>query len=211
MGRYDFGEFIASKKASDEYEILQKSNSGIVGVVKRLKDVPDFISNIDAKEVYLSCTPEIHLPNMILYHWIGTPARKVKTELEKMRVQSKEALHYPFDNSHFFFDGNHSGSSVQFDLHDNDAYAPYIAEDDYTMGIYNPTGLHITSVRIGKYFTNKTLQEVHHIIEHVEEGELMCSACKCWTKDYKTYSFAGVVCTECYEPTTHLQPNTVGD
>lgn len=58
-----------------------------------------------------------------------------------------------------------------------------------------------------------TDKDLSCIIEQVESGKSCCNKCGGWFnwQDMKGYSFAGVVCSSCFDPKQHLPPDTRGD
>jgi hypothetical protein len=58
-----------------------------------------------------------------------------------------------------------------------------------------------------------TSQELEQWAEHVRAGQHFCDKCETWNPlaEFKHYSFAGMVCADCYDPAKHTGPDTRGD
>lgn len=66
-----------------------------------------------------------------------------------------------------------------------------------------------------KSFSDWTLfkAQLPTFIQKVSEGKWYCDSCGKWKSKgrFKHYSFAGIVCEKCYNPTFHTPPDTRGD
>lgn len=56
------------------------------------------------------------------------------------------------------------------------------------------------------------LTKMEEYITRITDGEFYCDSCRAWKPagHFKPYSFAGFVCSKCFDPKRHLPPDTSG-
>ena len=124
--------------------------------------------------------------------------KNLKAQHEQMVAmwsQLRAVTGYPWDNTQF---------RVCTSDYDKPVISILFLENG--IGCWTPDGL--TGLR-----TVKTYEELREVVHMVQDGNLYCDECKTWkrTEDMKRYSFAGVVCPNCYNPQHHRPADTRGD
>ena len=116
---------------------------------------------------------------------------------DTLRLRVKEAIGYTWGNWHMQITGNWAG-----------AQPVTVLPSDSTVTLWTQRG-----TSIGTYTHPLDVREFEKIIEEAGRGLLNCNKCRKWFKpeEGRTYSFAGWVCKDCYDPKVHLPPDTRGD
>jgi len=141
-------------------------------------------------------TPVIEFDKYYFRHYDGKTFAEIYEEMETMRKKVKVALDYFWDNSHFRM---------------NDVYGKPVL----TVGFYEDsisfwnfkTGDSLGTIS-GKQLTLVDIGHIDDMIEYVSSGLRKCCDCGEWVEAGKTYSFAGFVCDDCYNPDRHQAPDT---
>lgn len=142
-------------------------------------------------ELYVKPVIEIDI-NQVKY-FVGKDLKKLKKEMEELRLKVKKATGYTWDNSHF-----------RLTIHNK----PVMNISFYTtqISIYN----HKTGDHIGDFNKNFTMIDATVLKDwalQLEKGLQRCLDCGKWVKEGKGYSYAGFVCNDCYDPGVHLPPD----
>jgi hypothetical protein len=116
----------------------------------------------------------------------------------RLHRKLKNATGYTWDNENY----------VISDIYGKPVVAISFWED--SVSLYGITG----SPQILKIINWEDLPKViDSVVKNVSDGKYRCNECGKWVKKekMKTYSFAGIVCSSCYDSKRHLPPDTRGD
>lgn len=141
--------------------------------------------------------PEIHFNYTHHYAWIGADLNELYNEMEKLRIAVKKASNYYWDSSIFFINDLCGYPALKV-LFSESSISFWNARNGCSLGTFDTFG-------------TKESKELDSYIANVSKGLTRCNVCKAWFKDFKSYSFAGAVCKDCYDPERHLPPDTSGD
>lgn len=53
-----------------------------------------------------------------------------------------------------------------------------------------------------------SIATLSEMLDNTLKGRSQCNSCRVWVVDGRTYSYAGFVCNNCYDPVMHLPPKT---
>ena len=144
-------------------------------------------------------TPEITFDYMEHNEWVGYQFKDIKKQAHKLRVAIKESINYFWSNSHFKIKNIYGKPVISVLFNDNSIDLWNFVTGD---------GLFTLS---GEYFTVQHKNRLSEAINKISKGYRRCNQCGLWVREGKTYSFAGFVCSDCYNPKIHLPPDTSGD
>lgn len=139
--------------------------------------------------------PQIHFTYSAIELWRreGFTFQQIKEALEELRVATKKATGYFWDNEHIFVDDIYGKPALQIMVH----------EDGIDLWETNH-GTHVgTFVEIPEDITKLINNEIH-------EGKVRCSEGGEWVKKFIKYSYAGAVCHEHFDPKKHKAPDSSG-
>lgn len=145
--------------------------------------------------------PEIHFDYLEPNRWAGKSFLALYAEMETLRKAVKKASGYGWDNTHFYIDDLFGKPAIQIQ--------------------FWPTNLSIWSAQTGTNFGSIesldntvspfVLERLDKVRRGVEKGLTECNVCREWVKHFVRYSFAGAVCSKCFDPEKHKGPDTRGD
>jgi hypothetical protein len=144
-------------------------------------------------------TPEISFNYLAHRDWENKTILEIYKASENIRKAIKEATNYFWDNSHFYIRDISGIEVLQIGFY-KDCISFWNAK----------TGDGILSIN-NKTVTHKDIKTIDELIENIHENKRLCLECGKWVSEGKRYSFAGFVCQDCYNPETHLPPDTRGD
>lgn len=143
------------------------------------------------------CTPYVVFDKYQLNRWTSLSMLELHEELEKLRKNVKGATDYHWDNTHFYISDIYGKLALQFQTSRS------------SISFWNARNSRF--IRDFTEVTDEVVKTIFDYIYQIEHGKTMCGACQKWVSDYKTFSFAGAVCFDCYDPKVHLPPDTRGD
>lgn len=141
--------------------------------------------------------PQLHFDYMKPDQWrrAGLTLKGLGDALESLRVASKDAIGYFWDNSHFYIDDIYGRSALLF----------FVSQDGSTLHLWEAR----SGTSVGDF--EAIPDDIRTMIDEAGEGKVRCAVGGEWTKEWKRFSFAGAVCPEHYDPKVHLPPDTRGD
>jgi hypothetical protein len=149
-----------------------------------------------------SYTPVIEFDKMYFRHgFVGKTFKEIHEDMEARRKSVKKALDYMWDNSHFRVRDSYGKPALQIAFYDDDMSFWNFQTGD-SLGVFRNKE---------NVFTREMADEIENMVEFVESGKRKCCDCGKWVKSGETYSFAGFVCEECFDPDRHQAPDTSGD
>lgn len=114
--------------------------------------------------------------------------------MEQLRKSVKEATDYPWDNSHFKVKNSYGRVTLSVSFTPNQI-SIWNAQNGRTLG-------QITDL------SEENIRDVEDWVRKVSDGLTRCNECEEWVEEYHTFSFAGAVCNDCYNPDKHKPPRT---
>ncbi len=163
--------------------------------------------------------PEIHFDYLEPKRWEGKSIRQLYDEMNELRKKVKEAIGYQYDNSHFFINDCYGRLALIISFYEKGihfwnakngcAMDSFLVPSDKNKILTQIIGTE--SVIESNEFTSFMSELIYEWTRKIEDGFTQCCDCKKWVKEYISYSYAGVVCKECYNPKVHLPPDTRGD
>ena len=147
----------------------------------------------------MSYHPEIHFDYLHHRKWKGVTLVDLYNIHEALRKKVKDASNYQYDNDNFYIDGLCGKPALEVS--------------------FTPDDICFWNAKTGRYIgsvtdtTNTSSKLIDEMICNVSNGMDKCDECGTWqpSNEMKSFSYAGVVCKNCYNPKKHLQPDTRGD
>ena len=114
--------------------------------------------------------------------------------LEDKRKRVKEALDYSWDNRHFYMTDSYGNPVLQVGPFKDDV-SFWNAQNGRSIKTITDYGELMSGVFV-------------EWLDNIQKGLTRCCVCGQWREDYKSFSFAGAVCSDCYDPDVHIPPDS---
>jgi hypothetical protein len=145
----------------------------------------------------MALTPVIEFDRYYFMHYAGKTFKEIYEEMEDLRKKVKNSIDYFWDNSHFRICNIYGKPILKVGFYKNDiSFWNFVTSD--ALGTFRG--------KDGK-LTQSEVDEIRVMIDYVTKGKRKCLECGQWVNSGETYSFAGFVCSECYDPEIHLPPD----
>lgn len=163
--------------------------------------------------------PEIHFDYLEPRGWVGKTFSELNDEMEKARIAVKDAINYPYDNSHFVIDDCYGKPALVIGFSCQSIHT-WNARNGCSVGsFYEKTGketilsklLSDNLVVADTIVSDEMIKLLDGWVSNVSKGLTMCNECNKWVEKYVSYSYAVSVCMSCYNPERHKMPDTRGD
>lgn len=139
-------------------------------------------------------TPVIYLDGRRVNNWENVSIKELYQKAEELRKNIKKSIGYYWDNSHFKIT--------------NDYGKPVLSVGFFKQNISfwnDRTGDALFSIY--EKVTQEDIEKIRDAIEQITDNKRLCLRCDKWVKVGETYSYAGFVCKDCYDPEIHLPPD----
>lgn len=137
-----------------------------------------------------------HIPKEITTEDMFNSAQKIHANLQK-------ATGYTWGNDHFYIDDICGRPTMKIGF-----YA-----DQFTFwAVHNGQTIITIDNNAWMNFRSITISEIDDCISNLSKGLGKCLECYKWFPNdkLKSYSYTGIVCKKCYDPSRHLPPDSSG-